>query len=106
MQSPPSPFIIGSATLTVAAMASAASAALPPALRMSRPTMAASGVLEHAIAVLAKTGARSALKARMQVRRLLREEHVAARKFLEDLRVLAEIGREHVERIAGDPLRK
>ncbi len=43
MQSPPSPFIIGSVTLTIAAMAIAASAALPPAFRMSLPTAAASG---------------------------------------------------------------
>ena len=47
--SPPNPFIIGSVILTAAAMAKAASTALPPALRMSRPTTAASGWLEQAM---------------------------------------------------------
>jgi len=70
MQSPPSPFIIGSVTLTMAAIAIAASAALPPALRMSLPTAAASGWLEQAMPVLAKTGARLALNGRMLLRAL------------------------------------
>src|SRR5271169_220174 len=65
MQSPPSPFIIGSATLTIAAIATAASAALPPALRMSLPTTAASGWLEQAMPFFANTGARSGLNGRM-----------------------------------------
>ena len=47
--SPPRPFIIGSVTFTIAAIATAASAALPPALRMSRPTAAASAWLEQAM---------------------------------------------------------
>jgi hypothetical protein len=66
MQSPPSPFIIGSATFTIAAIPIAASAAFPPAFRMSLPTAAASGWLEQAIPFFAKTGARSGLKGRMR----------------------------------------
>ena len=70
MQSPPSPFIIGSVTLTIAAIAIAASAALPPTFRMSRPTSAASGWLEQAMPVFAKTGARLALNGRMLLQAL------------------------------------
>src|SRR5271166_6249352 len=80
-ESPPRPFIIGSATPTTTAMASAASVALPPAFRTSRPTTAAIGVLAQAMPYLAKTGAR--LKRLMGDKaRLFRHERVAKRALV------------------------
>ena len=52
---------MGSVTLTIAAMATAASAAFPPDLIISAPNAAARGWLEHARPFFAKTGARKEL---------------------------------------------
>src|SRR6185369_11765 len=53
--SPPIPVIIGSVTLSMAAIAIAASTALPPRLRTSRPTSEASGWLLATIACWLRT---------------------------------------------------
>ena len=54
-QSPPMPVDIGSTTLSMAAVATAASAALPPAIRMRRPAMAARGWLLATMPCRART---------------------------------------------------
>src|ERR1041384_5772122 len=59
--SPPTPVIIGSVTLSIAAIAIAASTALPPRLRTSRPTCDASGWLLATIACWLLTTDRPAL---------------------------------------------
>src|SRR6476620_9944341 len=58
--SPPMPVIFGSVTFSIAAMAMAASTALPPRFRTSRPTCEASGWLVATMALLARTTDRPA----------------------------------------------
>src|SRR5262245_54278325 len=53
--SPPTPVMLGSVTFNIAAMAIAASTALPPRLRMSMPTSDARAWLDATIAVPART---------------------------------------------------
>jgi len=92
---------MGSVMLTIAAIATAASAAFPPALSMSLPTAAARGWLEQAMPFFAKTGARWELKGFMRVSgrlgsaiaahmamRLFRQKYILAWKFLEDCGIL------------------
>ena len=55
--SPPRPFIVGSTTVSVIAVAKAASTALPPFCKISIPAWVAKGC-ELAIAFFANTGAR------------------------------------------------
>jgi hypothetical protein len=59
--SPPTPVIMGSVTLSMAAIAIAASTALPPRLRTSRPTCEASGWLVATIACWLRTTDRPGL---------------------------------------------
>src|SRR5215831_8621422 len=59
--SPPIPVIMGSVTLSMAAIAIAASTALPPRLRTSRPTCDASGWLVATIACWLRTTDRPGL---------------------------------------------
>src|ERR1043165_6442215 len=63
--SPPTPVIIGSVTLSIAAIAIAASTALPPRLRTSRPTSDASGWLLATIACWLRTTDRPGLTTRV-----------------------------------------
>jgi hypothetical protein len=63
MVSPPRPLIIGSASASMPAMATAASAALPPCSSTRRPTRVTRGELELAIARPANTGERRCRKA-------------------------------------------
>jgi hypothetical protein len=57
-QSPPRPVDAGSVTLRAAAVAMAASAALPPFIRMERPAWLANGWLEATMPRRAKMGDR------------------------------------------------
>ena len=63
MVSPPSPLIIGSASASMPAMATAASTALPPCSSTRRPTWVTNGELELAMARPANTGERRCRKA-------------------------------------------
>ena len=58
--SPPTPVMLGSVTLSMAAIAIAASTALPPRFRISMPTCEASGWLDATIAWPARTTDRPA----------------------------------------------
>ena len=61
-RSPPTPVDIGSTTFKVAAVATAASTALPPAMRIRRPAMAANGWLVATMPCVACTVDRRELK--------------------------------------------
>ena len=58
--SPPTPVMFGSVTFSTAAIAIAASTALPPPFRISRPVCDASGWLDATIAWLVRTTERPA----------------------------------------------
>ena len=109
---------MGSVMLTIAAIATAASAAFPPALSMSLPTAAARGWLEQAMPFFPKTGARwelngfhagfrsglgSAIAAHMAMR-LFRHKHILARKLLKDCGILRKVGGKDIDGISGNPL--
>jgi len=79
--SPPSPFIIGSTTPRTAAVASAASTALPPSARILNPACVASGELVATIPPEAKTDERRSKTSPLSVAPISAAPHHRSTEF-------------------------